>query len=246
MPPHLHYVEPYAGSLAVLLERDANGSSEVVNDIHGELINFWNILASHSEFEQMHRVLEATPFSEEKWEQAAGLGDALSRAIMFFIRCRQSRAGCFKDFATLSRARTRRGMNEQASAWLTTIEKLPEVHARLKRVVILSRDALDVIKQQDGPQTLFYLDPPYLHETRATTGQYAREMSAERHCELLETIAAIKGKFILSGYRSLLYDDHAINWGWSRRDFDLPNNAAGGDEKRRMIECVWMNFDPAV
>ena len=69
----------------------------------------------------------------------------VERAVNFFIRCRQSRAGCFKDFATLSRTRTRRGMNEQASAWLTVIDGLPEVHARLKRVVILNHDALDVI-----------------------------------------------------------------------------------------------------
>ena len=67
-------------------------------------------------------------------------------------------------------------MNEQASAWLNAVDGLASVHARLKRVVILCRDALEVIRRQDGPKTLFYLDPPHLHSTRASTGNYAHEM----------------------------------------------------------------------
>jgi len=59
-------------------------------------------------------------------------------------------------------------MNEQASAWLRAVDGLPDVHQRLQRVVILNDDAVIVIRQQDGPHTLYYLDPPYLHETRAT------------------------------------------------------------------------------
>ena len=85
----------------------------------------------------------------------------------------------FKDFATLSRNRTRRQMNEQASAWWTCVEGLPAVSARLRRVVVLNQPALEVIRQQDGPATLFYLDPPYLHETRASPGTYKHEMSEE-------------------------------------------------------------------
>ena len=87
-------------------------------------------------------------------------------AVAFFVRCRQSRAGGFKDFATLSRNRTRRMQNEQASAWWNCVEGLPAVSARLRRVVILNEPAIDVIRREDGERTLYYLDPPYLHETR--------------------------------------------------------------------------------
>lgn len=45
---------------------------------------------------------------------------------------------------------------------------------------------------------------------------------------------------MLSGYRSAIYDD--LLSAWARHDFDLPNNAAGGDSKRRMVECVWCNY----
>ena len=254
MPPHVHYVEPYFGGGSVLLHKDPTGVSEVANDIHGELMNFWNVLKQETGFRCLVRMLEATPFCEDQWK---GAGEAsrmslhdetvdtpMFNAYWFFIRCRQSRAGAMKEFATLSRTRTRRGMNEQASAWLTAIEGLPEVHERLKRVVILNHDALDVIREQDGESTLFYLDPPYLHETRVTKSTYKHEMSLEDHMALSDVLAEVKGRFLLSGYRSGLYDTWATKHNWHRREFQIPNNAAGGKKKRTMTECVWMNFDP--
>jgi DNA adenine methylase len=89
---------------------------------------------------------------------------------------------------------------------------------------------------------LFYLDPPYLHETRATTSDYAHEMTVDQHTELLNLLGGIRGRFLLSGYRSRLYDEAANAFGWTRHNFELPNNAAGGKKKRRMTECVWTNF----
>jgi DNA adenine methylase len=131
-------------------------------------------------------------------------------------------------------------MNEQASAWLNAVAGLVDVHTRLQRVSILNRDALDVIRQQDGSRTLFYLDPPYLGETRAVDAVYSFEMSPEQHERLLETILTCKGRVMLSGYRSELYDRRLSDW--TRHEFSLPNQAAGGKQKRRMIEVVWCNF----
>lgn len=246
MPPHLHYVEPFAGSLAVLLAKDPEGTSEVVNDLSGALTNFWRVLADPAWFPAFQRLVQATPFSEPHWQaahvNASGDGTPVVEALLFFIRCRQSLAGRMKSFAPISRNRIRRGMNEQASAWLSAIDGLPEVHERLKRVVILNRDAIDVIKQQDAPGTLFYLDPPYVATERTAPDVYAHEMTIEQHKQLLTRIIHCAGKVMISGYANALYDDmlHA----WHRTVFDLPNHAAGGDTKRRMEEVVWTNFKP--
>lgn len=247
MPPHLHYVEPYAGGLAVLFAKDPEGVSEVVNDIHQDLTNFWRTLAIPDAFVAFTRQMQAMPFSEYEWGTAtcrlkSPFNDTTRRACEFFVACRQSRAGQFKDFATLSKTRTRRGMNEQASAWLTAVEGLPAVHARLKRVAILNRDALDVIRQQDGPDTCFYLDPPYLHETRESKDVYAHEMTEVDHLHLLQLLAKIEGKFLLSGYRSKLYDEWASGRGWNRHEFQIVNNASGKKTKDVKTECVWTNF----
>jgi DNA adenine methylase len=119
------------------------------------------------------------------------------------------------------------------------------VHERLRRVVILNRKATDVIKDQDGKNTLFYLDPPYVHDTRVTTTEYGEhEMSSDEHLDLLETVSKCEGKFMISMYRHKIYDAFAVRHHWHRVDFDLPNNSAGGVAKRRMTECVWMNFVP--
>jgi DNA adenine methylase len=247
-PEHTHYVEPYFGGGSVLLSRNPEGVSEVVNDLNGGLTNFWKVLRDEGDFERFRRLVEATPFNESDFVESEVMlefppADKVMWAWAFFVACRQSLAGRMDSFAPLSRTRTRRGMNEQASAWLTAVEWLPAVHARLKRVVILNHDAIDVIRQQDGPSTLFYLDPPYLHETRVSKDTYEHEMSPEQHVALLTALTELKGKFILSGYRSATYDAFADAWGWKRVDFDLANNAAGGATKRRMTECLWMNYE---
>ena len=246
MPAHTHYVEPFAGGLSVLLAKNPEGISEVANDLNGALANFWQVLRDDESFDRFRRRAEATPFSERVWTDAMTLLrapldiDPVEWAWAFFVGCRQSLAGRMDHFAPLSRTRTRRGMNEQASAWLGSIDGLGAVHARLKRVVILNRPALDVIRQQDGPNTLHYLDPPYLLETRASKDVYEHEMSAGEHEELLDAISACQGKVMISGYASEMYARKLL--AWTRHEFPVPNQAAGGKSKRLMTEIVWCNF----
>jgi DNA adenine methylase len=249
MPAHTHYVEPYAGGLAVLFAKPYEGISEVVNDLNADLTNFWRVLQDVSAFRQFKRQIEAMPFSEAEWQDAKhNLGQQtpreqnVQRAVRFFVLCRQSLAGRCKDFATLNRNRVRRGMNEQASAWLASIDGLPEVHERLRRVVILNEPAIEVIRSQDGPETLFYLDPPYLPATKASRAFGPLEMTAEQHEELVGTIIGLQGKVMISGYASKLYDTALA--GWVRHEFRLPNNAASGVMKRDMTEVLWCNFQP--
>jgi DNA adenine methylase len=244
MPPHTHYVEAYAGGLSVLLAKQPEGVSEVANDIDGRISNFWRTLQDDKLFARFKRKLEAVPFSEVEWRCASCQDNKkdgpAERAVRFFIHCRQSLAGRMNCFAALSRTRTRRGMNEQASAWLNAVDGLSAVHTRLKRVAVLNRDALDVIRQQDGADTLFYLDPPYLGETRTCDDVYAHELDRDQHAELLEAVSNCRGYVMLSGYSSELYERRLRNW--SRHEFILPNQAAGGKRKRRMTEVVWCNF----
>lgn len=254
MPRHLHYVEPFAGGLSVLLAKDPAGVSEVANDLHGWLTAFWHVMANPILFEAFRRHVEGMPFAEKLWDESGEpiaadpdlvRRDPVAAATAFFVRCRQSRAGQMKEFATLSRTRTRAGMNEQASAWLSAVDGLPAVHARLRRVVILNRDALAVIRQQDGPDTLTYCDPPYVPESRTSTGQYRHEMTGEQHVDLCTTVRKCVGKVMVSGYPSDLYKFQLEDAGWHRTEFVVPNQAAGGDVKRRMTEVVWSNFVPA-
>jgi DNA adenine methylase len=265
MPRHLKYVEPFAGGLAVLLARDpadrrlwwphpqsdgrkASGVSEVVNDVDGDLTNFYQVVRDPGLFERLRRRLEWTLFSEREWQDAraglaAGVGDPVERAAWMFVFCRQSRAGQMKAFTDLTGTRLRGGRNAEANAWWNAVDGLEAVRRRLAGVVVLNRPALEVLRTQDGPATLFYCDPPYLPSTRAAPEVYRHEMSEADHRELLDALLRAEGKVMLSGYRSTLYDGALA--GWTRHEFEVPNHAAGGPAKRRMTECVWCNFTPA-
>ena len=253
MPDHLHYVEPFFGGGAVLFAREPDdsalwlfphkGVSEVVNDINGRLINFWRVLQDPKAFGAFRRKVEAIPMARQEWEEAHSHvygSDSIADAVAFFVDCRQSRSGLMNGFTSVTRNRTRRRMNGNVSEWLSAIEGLPGVHLRLSRVLIEKMPALELIMREDTSGTLFYCDPPYLHETRTATDAYSYEMSEEEHRELLATLRECKGKVMLSGYPSALYESALTNW--NRHTFDLPNNAAGGETKRRMTEVLWCNF----
>jgi DNA adenine methylase len=243
MPPHRHYVEPFAGGLAVLLAKNPQGVSEVINDIDRGLTNFLRVVKDPDAFEHFRREVSLTNFSEAEWNDAAlrlDDPDPARRAAAYFIYNRQSHAGRMDVFTPLS-DRIRRGMNEHVSAWLSAVDGLPAFHDRLRNVVVLdSQCALQVIRQQDSPHTLFYCDPPYLHETRTAPDVYANEMSEEQHRALLAVLREVRGKVFLSGYRSRLYDEALAEW--KRFEFETANHAAGGATKRVMTECVWANF----
>ncbi len=131
-------------------------------------------------------------------------------------------------------------MNGNVSEWLSAVDGLADVHERLRRVLIENMPAVDLIRREDTPGTLFYCDPPYVHETRASKEAYAFEMDGPAHRQLLQAVLECQGKVMLSGYHSDLYRDMLP--GWKEHLFDLPNNAASGDTKRRMIEVIWCNF----
>jgi DNA adenine methylase len=257
MPRHRHYVEAYAGGLAVLLARDPDdpalwladtsaqrGVSELVNDLDGRLTDFWRVLRDEQLFPRFLRQVQAILLSRREWEAAAAhvpAGDRLADAVAFFVHCRQSLAGRRKSFTAPTRTRTRRGGNGNVSEWQGAIEGLPAVHARLQRVFVENLPALALVRREDTPETLFYLDPPYFHPTRTARKVYgAFEMTEADHRQLLNLLPSLKGKVILSGYANGLYDTALASW--TRHTFDLPNNAAGGKEKRRMSEVLWCNF----
>src|SRR5262245_59205636 len=259
MPPHLHYVEPFFGGGQVLFGRDpqdhrlwwpepdsdgrpVKGVSEVVNDLDGDLMNFYAVLKDPDLYARLQHRLDLTNVMEAEWLAAGQMlegpgGDPVERAAALFTQVRQSRQALRKDFATPSINRLRGGRQEAVNSWWGAIEGLSAIHRRLQDVFVYCRPALEVIRSQDGPGTLFYLDPPYYHATRTARKAYGPfEMTEADHRQLLDAILRVKGKVMLSGYASSLYDTALA--GWKRHTKELPNNAASTDSKRRMEEVV--------
>jgi DNA adenine methylase len=182
------YVEPYFAGGEILLANDPAGITEVVNIVDGDVLNFWQVVQDEATFRRLLHRLRMTPFSQAEWSEAARDpgDDPVEKAARYFVRNRQSRGGQMLEFATLTRSRTRNGMNEEVSSWWDGVEGLAAVHSRLKRVAIIHRDPLDVIRTEDGPRTFFFIDPPSLHET-----------SVDPHERLVQLLAGIEGRFLL-------------------------------------------------
>jgi DNA adenine methylase len=245
---HRHYVELFGGGLAVLWAKNPVGVSEVVNDVNGNLTNLYRVLKSEKLFAKFLRRVQAIPFSRIEWEEARqNLAEQpnarrVARAVWFFVLNRMSLAGRMKEFASISKTRTRGGMNEQVSAWQGVVEDLPAIHERLWRVVVENKPAIELMPAHDVEGCVQYCDPPYLACTRTAKNVYGEfEMSDKDHRRFLEVAKSLKhAKVLISGYPSELYDK--VLKSWNRRTFDRANSAAGGETKRRMTEVVWMNY----
>lgn len=242
LPAAHHYCEPFSGSAAVLLNR-IPAPVETYNDIDGEVVNFFRILRGRGE--ELTRAIGLTPFSREEFYRAIAnsppAADDLERARRFYIRARQARTGLAQT-ASLGRwanckDTSRAGMSGVISRWFGGVAALPEIAMRLLRVQIENRPAIDVIRLYDSPTTLFYCDPPYLHDTRGDSSAYGFEMSEDAHVELAAQLLNCKGKVALSGYRNSLMDKLYRDW----RRYDAPLKQCHSIKKPRQ-ECLWMNY----
>jgi DNA adenine methylase len=181
LPACHHYCEPFAGSAAVLLNRSP-AAVETYNDLDGEVVNFFRVLRDHKA--ELVEMIGLTPFSREEFGLACEFDSTVStseRARRFYVRARQVRTGLAQT-ASLGRwanckNTSRAGMSGVVSRWLGGVEALPEIAERLLRVQIENRPALDVIRLYDEADTLFYCDPPYVHDTRGDDKAYGHEMT---------------------------------------------------------------------
>jgi len=111
----------------------------------------------------------------------------------------------------------------------------------LAAVLIENRPAIAVMAQHDDPETLHFVDPPYVYSTRVMgagkAGYYRHEMTDEQHVELLEFLNTLTGMVVLSGYHSELYDNRLQ--GWTRDETQARASAGRGGVAR--TEVLWMN-----
>lgn len=242
LPNSEQYCEPFGGSASVLINRIPAGV-ETYNDIDGEIANFFRVLRNQTT--RLIRAIALTPFSREEFFEAVSESPKrvsdVERARRFFVRARQVRTGLAQT-ASLGRwanckNTSRAGMAGVVSRWLGSVEMLPEIAARLLRVQIENRPAIECIRLYDDPKTLFYCDPPYPHEARGDAKAYGFEMSDFEHRELAKTLCAARGKVALSGYRCDLLDSMYRSW----KRIDAPEKLCHSSKGTR-IEALWTNY----
>lgn len=244
LPSCHHYCEPFGGSAAVLLNREPS-AVETYNDIDGEVTNFFRVLRNGTD--RLIKAIALTPFSREEFALACvidpTLGD-LERARRFYVRARQVRTGLAQS-ASLGRwanckNTSRAGMAGAVSRWLGAVEDLPEIALRLLRVQIENRPASEVIRLYDSPTTLFYCDPPYIHESRQDNNAYAYEMTDQEHLQLAELLNSIVGMVAISGYDCDLMNSLYPESRWFK--IVGPSRTIHSTKDKR-TEVLWANYD---
>lgn len=244
LPECSHYCEPFAGSAAVLLNRPPS-PVETYNDVDGEVVNFFKVL--REEKDKLIEAIGLTPFSREEFSKACELNPKLTpfeRARRFYVRARQVRTGLAQT-ATIGRwanciNTSRNGMSGVISRWLGGIEDLTFIAERLLRVQIENRPAVDVIQLYDSKDTLFYCDPPYVHDTRGDTKSYGYEMSDDEHRRLATILNCVKGRVAISNYQCKLMDELYPASRWKKHLSPLKTIHSTKDKRQ---EVLWANYD---
>lgn len=247
LPPHRHYVEPFAGSLAVLLAKPP-AVMETVNDLFGDLMVFWRTLRDHPV--ELERVCALTPHSRAEHQLAYDRDgcDDLERARRVWVMLTQGRGG------VSVRSGWRYYVNPAGSSigmpgYLTGyVGRFAAAAARLRHVSLECRPALELVERYgSSPEVLMYVDPPYLASTRSTPGdprrgtqRYRHELLAEpEHRELLDCLLDCRAAVVLSGYPSPLYDE--LLGGWDRREFATGTGQSARGEWSTRTEVLWSN-----
>lgn len=241
MPAHMTYVEPFGGAASVLL-RKPRSYAEIYNDLDGDVVNLFRVLRNPSQARELVRLVQLTPYSRDEFE-ASYLkdGDPIEQARRLLVRAWM---GFGSRGATGQHTGFRTGMrnsgNTSADNWRDFPAAVPAIVERLRGVVIENRPALTVLQQYDAADTLFYVDPPYVHSTRESKSVkgnpvvYNHELSDDDHVELARHLSGLRGMVMVSGYRCDLYD--SLFAGWRRMD---KNTHA--DHGAPRVESLWLS-----
>lgn len=232
-PEHHSYLEPFAGSLAVLFNK-TRSNIETVNDLDGNVVNLFEWIKKDPE--RLAHEIYYTPYARKVYEDAFSSmsGDSFEKAVNFYIRLNMGhgfrtngeKVGWKNDVQGRERAYA-------AQDWRNLPEKILQAAERLRGVQIECRPAVELIERFNYPNVLIYNDPPYVLNTRHGK-QYRYELDDKEHNDLLDVLLVHKGSVIISGYDNHLYNDRLQ--GWYKEYYSQVCS--------KKKEVLWMNYEP--
>ena len=242
LPDHDHYVEPFAGSLAVLLAKPPS-RMETANDLDGDLVLFWRVLRDQPH--DLARVCALTPHSRAEHHAAADLNPTLTdleRARRVWVMLTQNRGGQLRANGWRHSANPVNpggGRQHLPSQLAGRVAGFPAIADRLHHVSLECRPALDLVDRYGcHDRVLLYVDPPYMAGSRVGIQRYRHEMlDKEAHVELAAALNRCTAAVVLSGYDSPLYAEAYAGWHSTR----LHTFTTQGGVHARRSEVLWSN-----
>jgi DNA adenine methylase len=246
IPEHKQYVEPFLGGAAVFFAKPKS-DHEVVNDLDGRITNFFRVCQS-KDFYKLQEMINGTPNSEIPYLKTKDIMngkvepvDDIEFAWAFWCQTTMTFSSqiCGGFAFANNDIAAKKTMNKRDQFTKRYMD-------RLQNVEIFQRDAVDLIKMKDGEDVFFYNDPPYVSSAQSHYSGYTEE----HFIRLLDTLAEIKGKFLLSCYPETcldLYDD----CNWHRKEIVQHTSVANvrvSDKNTNTVrkdktECLIWNYD---
>lgn len=241
IPPHRVYVEVFGGAAGVMI-RKTRSQIEVYNDLDQQVVNFFRVLRNTEQLAKFIRLVDLTPFSRDEFEESyVASADPVEAARRFVVRCFLGHGTCSMDPSDSNGFRSCdiRAGKSYAREWAGVPAAIAVTANRISGVTIENLDWRKLIPKFDGPDTFFYVDPPYLMETRSAGGKgYVHEMTTECHRQLAWLLKSVKGKVAVSGYPSCLYRE--LYHGWNLDVKAVTANGQRGAVPR--TEHLWTNY----
>jgi DNA adenine methylase len=239
-PTHTVYVEPFGGAASVLM-RKPRSHGEVYNDLDGEVVNVMRVLRDDALRNKLIEALAFTLYACKEFELAwESSDDPVERARRTLIRAEMGfgSAGATKN-TTGFRIDTKRNSCNAMRVWARIPDRLAAFGQRLQGVLIENRPAFDVLTDHDTENTLFYVDPPYVHSTRKMrySAYYRHEMRDEDHQQLLTAMLELEGMVILSGYSHAMYENMLGGWQRVETQSSISGNRGAGIR----TEVLWIS-----
>ncbi len=257
VPPHRVYVEPFGGAANLLLVKPPS-PIEVYNDINPDLVNLFTVLSDREKFFRWLHLLLLTLYSREEFGtllQAPSLTTPEEKAWRTFVTYRQSFGGIGGGSWGFCVADSVMGMSGGPYRWLVGLTILPRHAKRCRNLIILNKDFREVLQEWDSPDTFFYCDPPYIHETVTANYYGDYDMSLQDHQDLVQMLLNCRGKVMLSGYQHETYEP-LERAGWWRLDIPTTCSMTGRTRTGKLpkgwsaiqhqprTESVWLNYPP--
>jgi DNA adenine methylase len=238
LPLHRLYCEPFTGGAAIFFAKHPS-TEEVLNDLNEEVVNFWEVLKT--DYDGLADAVNVSLHSRELHRQA---GVVYANTDMF-DRVKRAWAVWYLTSAGFgSMIDGTWGNDLQGKRALALKNKrdnfLPCLSERLAHVRIENCDACKVIKDNDAPDSLFYTDPPYVGADQGHYAGYTQEMFDA----LLETLADIKGKFLLSSYPNENLVKFTGKCGWHTVEVKMNNSMSAAERGHGMekTEVLTANY----
>lgn len=242
-PAHRIYVEPFGGGGSILMSKPRS-YAEVYNDKWDIVCNVFQVLRNPELAKELERQIRLTPFARTEFDQCGDIqineiADPIEKARRTILRSFAGfgSASTNAKHATGFRANSKRIGTTPAHDWQNYPEHIAAFVERLQGVIIENRDYKQVIRHHDSKETLFYLDPTYVHSTRNMkrgNALYAHEMCDDEHRAMASVLYGIQGMAIVSGYHSDLYDELFSGWAFVEKE-------TYADSAKARTEVLWLN-----